>query len=155
MRMARFNISIPDGLRAEMEALNEQLGQGGDSVNWSAVAQTAFAHVVEVEGLKRVNNDLEAGLLRLRANKNQHVEREHAIGMSHGYHWALEEASYDDLHEAMTGLDVVQAPDRAIKWVNARLDRMSFDLPGMPKSDVSEAYCRGFLDAAKELFSKV
>lgn len=144
--MARVNISIPDALRQNMEGLN---------CNWSALAQDAFSHAVELEQLKGEGKDMEAGLARLRADKHRHSEREQALGVQNGMSWALETASYDELKEAVGSLEMVEQPELAMRWVNGVLDSTDFDLPGMRKNDVSGSYARGFLQGAADVLAKV
>lgn len=144
--MARVNISIPDDLRESMVGLN---------CNWSALAQEAFAHAVELEQLKGQGLELEAGLTRLRADKHRHSEREHATGFLHGSTWALQVARYDELAEVAASQELRSQPALAVQWVNQNVDSNAFDLPGMPKSDVSTSYAVGYLAGASDVFSKV
>ncbi len=142
--MARVNISIPEDLRESMVGLN---------CNWSALAQEAFAHAVELERLRGEGQSMEAGLARLRADKHRHSQREQAEGFQHGMAWALDAASYDELKEAGS-LDPAKPPD-AVQWVNRKLDKARPDLPDMPNSNVGASYALGFLQAASEVLSKV
>ena len=142
--MARLNISIPDELRESMAGLN---------CNWSAIAQEAFSHAVELEQLRGEGRDMEAGLARLRVDKHRRTEHEQAEGFQHGMTWALEEASYENLREA-AALEQ-GSPDMARTWVNDKLDASALALPSLPRASVSSSYALGFLQAASGVLSKV
>ena len=144
--MARVSISISDELKERMEGLN---------CNWSALAQLAFKDAVEIEEMKIADEDMEAGLIRLRADKRQHAGRETAEGRMHGTNWALETATYDELHAAVSSSDLGSQPALAVEWVNLQLDNTRFDLPGMPKSAVGEAYALAFLQGVAEVYAKI
>lgn len=141
--MARVNLSIPDELRQSMDGLN---------CNWSSIARDAFAHAIAIEQLKNNGKDMEAGVVRLKADKFRHSEREHAEGYQHGVTWALEEASYDELRE---GAVLDGESKESMEWVVQVLGATGFDLPGMVDASVSAAYAKGFLQGATDIFSKV
>lgn len=144
--MARVSISISDELKERMEGFN---------CNWSALAQLAFKDAVEIEEMKAAGDDLQAGLVRLRADKRQHSGRETAEGLMHGTNWALETATYDELRAAVTSSDLTSQPALTVEWVNRQLDNNRFDLPGMPKSSVGEAYALAFLQGVAEVYAKI
>lgn len=146
--MARLNISITDELKDRMTGLN---------VNWSALAQEAFAAAVAVEELRGKGKDIEAGLARLRADKHRHAEREQAEGFRCGAYWALEEASYDELAAAAAVARAVSEPAEAKAWVERHLDATGFDLPDMPPTtaNVSAPWALGYLQGAADVFAKV
>jgi hypothetical protein len=142
--MARLNISIPDDLRESMEGLN---------CNWSAVAQEAFAHAVQLEQLKGQSQDQEAGLARLRVDKQRHSGLERAQGFQHGQSWALEDASYDELKSGVQATDAADV-DGVVAWVTAQLSATDFDL-GLPAKTVGAAYAQGFLEGAADILANV
>ena len=143
--MARVNISIPDELRQRM---------GGLNCNWSAIAQEAFTHAVELEELRGAGRDMDAGLARLRVSKHGRVEREGALGFQHGMNWALEQASFDELREMVDTLSE-ELPEKVVAWVNAHRDATGLDGLGPPKSDVSVAYAQGYLQGAADVLAQV
>lgn len=127
---------------------------GGLNCNWSAIAQEAFAHAVEVERLKGTGQDVEAGLARLRAGKHKNSEREQAEGYQHGMNWALEDASYDELVEACSLPAVTEQSSVAEEWLDRDFAKNApAFLGGMKK--VSKPYARGYLQGAAEVLSKI
>ncbi len=86
--MARINISIPDQLKAEMDALNW--------VNWSALAKETFDR--ECRKQRRIdpmNTDLVVE--RLRASYEGNKAEEEAEGYEAGVDWASQTAEYSEL----------------------------------------------------------
>ncbi len=97
---------------------------------------------------------------RLQATRAEEAEWSHSLGRDHGLSWAMDEASYGDL----------------VEWSNSELLRSNF-INGMPFPDTAEAqewaqsaqemardeqqyfdhdaYARGFLEAAAEVWEKV
>lgn len=148
--MARLNISLPDDLRERMAGLNR---------NWSEIAQEAFEFIVSLDELKQNGKDVEAGLARLRADKNKNTGRQKAEGYQQGQSWALEDATFDQLEKAAAlHRALANAPEmisEAVTAIDAWLDASSFELPGMQQANRSEAYARGFLEAAADLHVKI
>lgn len=145
--MARVNISIPDELRERMEGLN---------VNWSSLAQAAFAHAVDIEEMRAHGQDLESGLERLRADRNRNGAYEEAKGFKAGASWALQEASYDDLHAFVNDADLRQDTTALMQRVHVIEGELSFALPDMPpRKPVTSAYACGFLAGATDVFNKI
>ena len=148
--MARLNISIPDDLRASMEGLN---------CNWSEIAQGAFANAVKVEELKHEGNNVEAGLVRLRESKQANSDREQAEGFTHGRHWALEEASYDELKEIVSAFDHAQNNatryDEALQALKKQITGRHICIPGWDIPAPSIAYVAGYAEGVEDVFHKI
>jgi uncharacterized protein YukE len=85
--MAKINLSIPDELKAQMDAL--------PSRQWSQVAARAFWNEVKLQTLKGEN--MSEALERLRASKQQAADRDRAAGAIRGQEWAKSAASWDAL----------------------------------------------------------
>ena len=88
--MARTTISIPDALKARMDAITE-------SVNWSQVAAVAFELHLGKIATARKEKDKSALVSRLRASKITRGDKDYADGFRSGGHWAEDEASYAHL----------------------------------------------------------
>ena len=147
--MARVNISISDDLKESMEGLN---------CNWSAIAQTAFTHAVEIEILKNTGKEMEAGISRLRSEKQKNTDREDALGYIHGKNWALESASFDEIEKMINAFNLIKSSGEtanAALYINKVLDSHSFDLEGLPKHDVSLNYALAFYESVAEIFSQI
>lgn len=86
----RTTISIPEDLRARMDAIAEP-------VNWSAIACKAFeSKVSEVLAKKKVRKMTDV-INRLRASKRRSGDADYAEGMGHGRRWAMEDAEAAEL----------------------------------------------------------
>lgn len=145
--MARVNISIPDDLRERMEGLN---------VNWSSLAQAAFAHAIDVEQMRAYGQNMESGLERLRADRNRNSAHEEARGFKAGSSWALEEASYDELQSFVQDGNLRQDFEALARRVDVIEDGLSFALPDMPpRKAVTTPYAQGFLAGATDVFHKI
>lgn len=148
--MARLNISIPDELKSSMEGLN---------CNWSELAQMAFENAVKVEQLKGEGNDVEAGLVRLRASKQANSDREQADGFANGRYWALEEASYDELKEIVTAFDRAQNNaakyDEALQALKKQITGRHICIPGLNIPAPSNAYVAGYAEGVEDVFHQI
>jgi hypothetical protein len=81
----RANVSLPRGLKARMDAVNEP-------VNWSAVAAQAFeAKLLELAARKEVGN-VEDVIARLKAADELDIKEEYQQGCEAGGAWARETA---------------------------------------------------------------
>ena len=146
--MAKVNLSVPDELKAQMDALD---------LNWSKVARDAFEHAINVEKLKENSMDMEAGIARLRVSKQQNDEREQAEGVVKGKRWAIEDANYEDL-ERVAKLrecwDAYSWEAKTALWRELEECRSSFE-DALKERDPSEAACEGFIEGAGEIFDEV
>jgi hypothetical protein len=110
----RTTITIPQGLKAQMDALEE-------SVNWSAVACRAFkqklAEVISQRGVK----DIDDVVARLRASKQTVQEGRHKEGFEDGQRWAKQSASADELERLERMRDSVR--DYEWDWLFSTDDR--------------------------------
>ncbi len=148
--MARINISVPDGLRERMSALDER-------VNWSEVAQTAFEreiirHNFEVENMEQV-------IERLRVSKSEYETTEYERGRKDGHDWACRHATYADLKAVcdldLEGTGLAAQVDAALGknpregdsfWIDEEAARMKYP---------SDRYVFGFWDAADDVFAAI
>jgi hypothetical protein len=108
--MARTTISIPDDLKAEMDAL-------GNEVNWSATAAEAFRAQIERIKVRRSRNEgkrMSAAIQRLKASKVDYEGEAHERGHEDGVRWAMERAEYAELKrlsEAWPQVDTTETID--------------------------------------------
>ena len=87
--MARMNISVSEEMRAEITRL-------GDKVNWSGLAQEAFAQ--EIARHSRMREPTMATVIeRLRASKQKHLRETIERGREAGRNWAANTATYGEL----------------------------------------------------------
>ena len=87
--MARVTVYVPDEMRAEMETL-------GDRVNWSSIAQDAFA--ARIRRAKAMIDLSQMNVLeRLRATKEKGREASRKAGREAGRDFATRFATYDEL----------------------------------------------------------
>jgi hypothetical protein len=153
--MARINLSIPDELKDQMDQWPE--------VNWSKVAQDAFSIQVEIQSLKGKSIQ-DAGIARLRAQREQNGEKLFAEGVAIGKEWALDRSSYDELErvaklaEAIEQDAEIDALGLARAYCNEDCNRsdtnaLMEDLFGREEPD--EALIRGFIEGAAEVLNKV
>jgi hypothetical protein len=154
--MARINVSVPDGLKERMSALD-------DRVNWSEVAQAAFEREVSIRALS--GDSMDNVIERLRASKAEFEDSERQGGMKDGLAWAKSSASYKDLRalaqfdtgvfyeefemgvmvDKLLGNDVQNEGPLASLWSDGT------DNLVMPVN----AYVEAFVDGAKELWEEV
>jgi post-segregation antitoxin (ccd killing protein) len=91
--MARTTISLPDDLKAEMDAL-------GDSINWSATAAEAFRVAIECAKVRRQRTEgkkMKAAIARLRESRKAYLDEADDRGHADGTEWAIETAEYGEL----------------------------------------------------------
>lgn len=88
MASVRMNISVPDTLKAKMDAF-------ADKVNWSQVASAAFERKVEI--MEKFHKGLEDGLARLRASKEESHNELREEGKEFGIECAKKHFSYSEL----------------------------------------------------------
>jgi len=149
--MAKINLSIPDELKEQMDALPD--------VNWSGVAKEAFANLVNIHQLRSRDMN-EAGLERLRASRKNVEEHNHADGVRLGKEWALNEAEYDEL-ERVASIEET-GDDPGFDLSNAvfgdafdRRDARDWLKRTFHTSEPSEESVLGFLEGAAEVFDQV
>jgi uncharacterized protein YukE len=155
--MAKINLSIPDELKAQMDALPGR--------QWSQVAARAFQNEVKLQTLKGEN--MSEALERLRASKQQVADEDRAVGAEIGKEWAMTKATWKDLR-AVAGV-----AEEADKWPDA--DLLTFDglwktlknidwddedvlaLFGHEKNDPppSDELAEGFIEGARQVKDEV
>lgn len=90
----RINISIPDELHAELEKWREIL-------NVSGICQEALRkEVARLEAVATTNEDIDAVVQRLRAEKDEWERQWYEVGAQLGYEWGRR-ARYQRLLEAV------------------------------------------------------
>lgn len=153
--MPTMNVYVPDELKAAMEA--------AEGINWSRVAQAAFARAIEMERIKAVNIE-EAKLERLRGSRVVNEEAEAAAGVAAGKAWALDHATYAEL-ERVAAIDTDDIEDDG--WDTLLADAL-FGEGEWNRADVDD-FCdqyldarhpkayqvRGFVEGAQEVFDQV
>ena len=85
--MARINLSIPDGIKQEMDGI--------DGINWSSVAAEAFQEVITRN--KPRGDSMNEIKERLMASKARYEKEMMETGETYGRDWAKESAEYEDL----------------------------------------------------------
>ena len=149
--MERMNISLPDELKAQMDAVA--------GVNWSEIARDAFATALKIHQLREVNME-QAQIERLRASKTKNADREKAEGIEAGHDWALNRAEYDELarvvdlsdQNEVTALDLgfaIYGPDADNRDA---LDVLENEFDG---AKLSDAFIEGFIAGASQVYEKV
>jgi len=157
--MAKMNIYVPDGLKAEMDAL------GDGRVNWSSEAQRSFETAIQRTKWPK-EPTMEDVIERLRASKVSDESAQRSEGTEHGRKWAMLRASYRDLKRLATvdlhgypegsAWEIVDLsfgatpgdPESSFWW-----DLRNGDLGGFEPPD--DAYVEGFLEGATEVWDKV
>jgi hypothetical protein len=157
--MARMSISVPDELKARMDAV--------DGVNWSALAQQVWERAAckPMEGGKM--NDM---VSRLKAQKAEYEESETTTGHKEGRDWATQFADYEDLvrlekvaaqhNDHLQDRHDTSLQDLLYNEFNPRnedtLETMFTDDEGKPNiTDRSEENLEGFVEGALEAFGEV
>ncbi len=149
--MARMNISIPDSLKGEMDALS--------FVNWSALAAEVFER--EVRKSRKVDAmNTDQVVERLRASYEEHTSSEEEDGHMSGVDWAAKQAEYAELQwvaEADGSADCLHSWHRA-GIENSPLDRFDpvefWEIVGADGYP-SGAFVKGFVEGAVEVWEKV
>jgi uncharacterized protein YukE len=90
--MAKINLSIPDELKAQMDAL--------PSRQWSGVAARAFSYEVKKQTLKGEN--MTEAIERLLASKEEVDNRDYDKGEAAGRNWAMKYASWEGIRAIAT-----------------------------------------------------
>jgi hypothetical protein len=166
--MARTTISIPDELKAEMDAL-------GESINWSATAAEAFRAEVERGKVRRARTEgkqMNAALKRLKMSKAKHEAEAQDRGHKDGSKWAMESANYGELKNLAQHWPAIESTEtnnalgppgvfqRMLKgdgvsridvdgfWTNLWKARDDSD-------EYSSEYWDGFVEGALEVFEKI
>ncbi len=89
--VVRLSISVPDELKAEMDNIETR-------VNWSAIAQSAFAREIGLQKRLEVG-EMEQVVERLRASKEKSVDYDFDLGKKNGGEFAQKYADYSDLRK--------------------------------------------------------
>ena len=111
----RTTISLPDDLKARMDAVTEQ-------VNWSAEAAKCFEKVLGGIAARKSQKDYSDVIARLRASKMKSEDENYDAGHAAGIFWAENNASYPELKRAVD-YDTDQiggqwlAPWRGCDWI--------------------------------------
>jgi hypothetical protein len=151
--VATLNISIPDQLKARMEA-------SGENTNWSEVARAAFSYRVAANE-HRKEPTMSSVVERLRASKAQRLDELKVEAEQAGRAWASDTAEHQEL-VALVGID--QQVEITVDVVYATLDpekEMSAEefmeylgLTNVRESEL-EDYIGPFVDGAVAVFHEV
>lgn len=169
----RTTISLPDELKARMDALNEP-------VNWSAEAAKCFEKLLGEIASRKQEKDLSDIIARLRATKMESEEKASKIAHDAGVYWATHHATYQELERAVNydrsviGDCQWNGPYRGCDWIAFILlgveddeDRLSFELSdefwqlagikgGADAVDeMGDGFLYDFFEGAEEIWDKV
>lgn len=164
--MARTTISLPDGLKAEMD-------KAADDANWSAIAADAFRS--ELNRIKARNaalkgKPMQAAIERLKASKQEYEQEAKERGHDAGVEWARDEADYGELKtlalnwEGVSSCetnDALGAPGVFLRLIGRDCDRSEINdfWDGLGLEDDSDKYSAewwdGFVAGALKIFEEV
>jgi hypothetical protein len=157
VKIARTTISLPDDLVARLEPLKER-------IIVSEICRTALeAKVVTYERVQNAlseENAMEKLVKRLQATRAKETQWSHSLGRDHGLTWAMVEASYGDLVEWSNAellrsnfINRVPFPEtaEAQEWYQSADETARYELQYFDH----DAYARGLLEAAAEVWEKV
>lgn len=124
---ARTTISLPDDLKAEMDA-------AGAAVNWSAEAAKCFRVVLGRIASEREKKDMTDVIARLRASKIKSESKKQIDARELGREWARSVAEYDELERAadLSGSDCCSGEPLAPYGYG---DYIAFDILGLDEED--------------------
>jgi len=108
----RTTISLPDELKARMDAVEEP-------VNWSAEAAKCFEQLLGTLAAKKREKNMSDVIARLRASKIESDDKEERFAFEAGASWATDEASYAELK-------------RAVRFLEANSEGGYWDAYGLP-----------------------
>jgi hypothetical protein len=114
--MARMNISVPEDLKKQMDAI-------GERINWSGVAQRAFEKEILTMEARQQVEDIDGAVARLQASKAVAGESSAEFAKERGRKWAMTRATYPQLKAIGTAtwdddLDEGLAPDLG-RWATS------------------------------------
>ena len=152
--MARMNISVPDDVKACMDAAMEP-------VNWSAVASRAFEIELGEIAKRKQEKDMSDVIARLRASKLESNTAEYQEGHEAGRRWAELDAEFLELNlldkaEERRGVEGWEWSWNQIP--HAIGDNQTADefWEGIEQiQDKDEDYYNGFVDGALEVYEQV
>jgi hypothetical protein len=156
--MPKVNLYVSGELKARMD-------DTGEAVNWSAVAQRAFREAISTHQMRQDRSDMKHVIERLRVSKERFEERQLAAGKKVGARWAKTEAEYFEL-VAVASFDLIRERtgelDRdTLQWLidpDGEMDRglwIEFWETHYGRGKPSEAFIRGFIEGAKEVYDAV
>lgn len=127
----RTTISLPDDLKARMDAVDEQ-------VNWSSEAAKCFERLLGNLAARKQEKDLSDVIARLRATKHDDEEKDSRIAHEAGVRWATHHATFAELeraarYELMGGQWL--APWRGADYV--AFDILGLDADNLSREDLS------------------
>lgn len=149
--MARMNISIPEELRQQMNAMSDR--------NWSDIARSAFDR--EVRKSKNIEvQDKDAIVARLKAEHEEHQQYEVEAGHRDGAEWAAKMAGLAELR-FISDCDSHSA-DVLFDWnvdetcLKGHHRQEFWDIAaGREVDEISKAYVEGFVQGVTELWKSV
>lgn len=162
--MARTTISLPDELKARMDAASEP-------VNWSQIASLAFEKKLGEIATRKRNEDMDDVIQRLRASRIDCQDAEEKDGYETGKRWARRSAKWTELenlesaleddrfwyclpnHLGWAGIVLGAMKPRGIEDMNS--SEVSSWWSELGSDDPSELWLHGFCDGAMEVFDAV
>lgn len=155
--MPKVNLYVPDDLKARMD-------DAGDDLNWSAIAQRAIREAISTHHIPRDRSNMEHVIERLQASKERYEDRQLAAGKKAGTKWAESQAEYFEL-VAVASFDADARDgelDRdSLQWLidpDGETDPREwaeFWETHYGRGKPSEAFIRGFIDGATEVYDAV
>jgi hypothetical protein len=156
--MARINISVPDELKARMDAEDE---------NWSEVARTVFERRLLEIATRKETMTMNDVVQRLRASKMQDLKAAKQLGRT----WAMQTASFSEL-KALAHFEFTGEPMAPYRWLDLMFmaaKQWDDDQQGRPDDEVDTWWCEevegpsspsddtleGFIEGAKEVWVQV
>ena len=150
--MARMNISVPEEMRAEITRL-------GEKVNWSGLAQDAFAR--EIARLSKPKETTMSSVIeRLRESKKKHEEEVVNFGKLKGRQWAEQRAEWPELQRVAK----IEGPEHVDDWaLEALFSAIDPDLSppdvarhlGIEAYAITDEFAEAFIDGAREVYEEV
>ncbi|HZK89736.1 MAG TPA: hypothetical protein VFC56_06270 [Stellaceae bacterium] len=155
--MPRITLYVPEELKDRMDAI-------GEIANWSSIAQAAFKEAVALNALRRNPSDMEQIIERLRVSKARVDREREGAGREFGSIWAQQVSEYDELRRISNWTRIKEVPVpftvealKAIMDPKQTMDRYAWHDFWQRHGDgeVSDAFAKGFIMAAAEVFEEV
>ena len=155
---SRMSISLPADLKAQMEAVTEQ-------VNWSALAAKAFRDkLAKINSRKRGATEMD-DINRVLATEEEGEMEEYQAGFAAGQTWARKDATFKELQRLSRLEDDLKDSDQLANAVwpeeikRGRAKPTEFWIKTLGEDDVDRAedpdFLRGFLAGALDFWRQV
>ena len=156
--MARMNISVSEEMRAEITRF-------GDKVNWSGLAQEAFAREIAKRARPK-EYTMEDAIERLRESKKRHQAKVSDQGKEAGRKWAETQAEWPELKRvaaidapeyngdwAVAALTAALDPEKTLDW-SEFAETLGID-PFQMNQELAEAFIEGASEFYEEVADKI